>query len=88
MKTGLDLPVRVQIVHRNRIFRECLATVLSENGRCVVGQVDHADADYLAAIAAECPQVVLIDLDLPDQLALRLTQYLREQQGSPRASSC
>jgi DNA-binding NarL/FixJ family response regulator len=84
MQTGLASPIRVKIVHRNRIFRECLATVLSEDGRFLVGQVDHTDADYLAAIAAERPQLVLIDLNLPEQLALSLTQHIREQASCPR----
>jgi DNA-binding NarL/FixJ family response regulator len=84
MKTGIPLPIRVKIVHRNRIFRECLATVLSEDGRFLVGQVDHTDADYLAAIASESPHVVLIDLNLPDQLALGLTHHMRDQGAGPR----
>jgi DNA-binding NarL/FixJ family response regulator len=79
MKTGLGAPIRVKIVHRNRIFRECLARVLPGDGRFLVAQVDHTNADYLAAIAAEHPHVVLLDLNLPQQLALRLTQHIREE---------
>ena len=84
MTTGLSTPIRVKIVHRNRIFRECLARVLSGDGRFLVAQVDHTDADYLAAIAAERPQVVLIDLSLPQQLALSLTQHIREEASYAR----
>ncbi len=82
MNTGIALPIRVKIVHRNRMFRECLAAVLSEDDRFRVAQVDHAVAGSLAAIAADSPQVVLIDLPLPDQLALSLTRHIREQAPS------
>ncbi len=84
MKTGLGSPIRIKIIHRNRIFRECLARVLSGDGRFVVAPVDHTDADYLAAIASEHPQVVLLDLNLPDQLALSLTQHIREEASYAR----
>ena len=84
MKTGIAVPIRVKIVHRNRIFRECLATVLSEDGHFLVSQVDHTDVDYLAAIVSESPQVVLIDLNLPEQLALGLTHHIGETAPCPR----
>jgi DNA-binding NarL/FixJ family response regulator len=83
MKTGIASPIQVKVVHRNRIFRECLARVLCGDGRFQVAEVDHTDAGYLTAIASDSPQVVLIDLSLPEQLALSLTQSLREQEASP-----
>jgi DNA-binding NarL/FixJ family response regulator len=79
MKTGLPSAICVKIVHRNRIFRECLARVLSAEGHFLVGQVDHTAADYLNAILLDPPQVILVDLNLPDQLALSLTQHLRDR---------
>ena len=84
MKTGITIPIRVKIIHRNRIFRECLANVLSEDNRFLVEQVDHTTDDFLAAIAADSPHVVLIDLNLPEQLALSLTHHIREQAPSLR----
>ena len=82
MKTGIALPIRVKILHRNRIFRECLASVLLEDGHFLVEQVDHTDADFFRAIVASSPQVVLIDLNLPEQLALSLTPEIRQQAPS------
>jgi DNA-binding NarL/FixJ family response regulator len=84
MKTGVSGPIRVTIVHQNRIFRECLAEVLSEGGQFLLRQVDHTVPDCTAAIAAEQPQVVLIDLGLPEQLALDLTHRIRQQPSPPR----
>jgi len=83
LKTGIRATIHVTIVHQNRIFRECLAAVLSGDGRFLVRQVDHTGPDCLAAIAAESPQVVLIDLSLPDQLALDLTRRIHAQPSEP-----
>jgi DNA-binding NarL/FixJ family response regulator len=84
MKSGIHGPIRVTIVHQNRIFRECLAAVLSEGGRFLVKQVDHTLPGCAANISAEHPQVALIDLGLPEQLALELTHQIRQQQAAPR----
>jgi DNA-binding NarL/FixJ family response regulator len=77
-------PIHLKIIHRNRIFRECLATVLSGDDRFHVVPVDHTDADELAAVEQQRPDVVLIDLNLPDQLALELTHHVRERVDSAR----
>jgi DNA-binding NarL/FixJ family response regulator len=72
-------PIYLKIVHQNRIFRECLASVLSGDGRFRVEPVDNTDADELAAIEQQRPDVVLLDLNLPDQLALALTRYIHDR---------
>ena len=46
--------------------------------------VDHTDADELAAIEQSRPDVVLIDLNLPDQLALELTRHVHERVDSAK----
>ena len=78
MKPEETLRIRVQILHHNRIFRECLAAVLSNDGRFLVDQIDHTDPDGLTAIFASHPQVLLIDLRLPDELALDLTRRIHD----------
>ena len=77
-------PIHLKIIHRNRIFRESLAAVLSADDRFQVPQVDHTDADELAAIEQSRPDVVLIDLNLPDQLALELTRHVHERVDSAK----
>jgi len=75
----------VKIIHRNRLFRECLANVLSEDSRFLAEQVDHTADGSLAAIAAGSPQVVLLDLNLPEPTtALSLMYDIREQGPSLR----
>ena len=68
-----DSRIRVTVVHQNRIFQQCLAQVLVDQGDYNVFQADHASPDCRRAIAAGNPHVLLIDLNLPDQLALELT---------------
>ena len=81
--TGIASPIRVGIVHQNRIFRECLAKVLLQDAGIQAEAADHTGPDYRAAIAAAHPQVVLIDLNLPDQLALDLTRHFHDQASGP-----
>jgi DNA-binding NarL/FixJ family response regulator len=76
--------IRLKIVHRNRIFRDCLATVLSGDDRFQIAPVDHTDGDEVAAIAQQRPDVVLIDLNLPEQFALELTHHIREHVPSAK----
>jgi DNA-binding NarL/FixJ family response regulator len=83
VKTGVAKPIRVKIVHQNRIFRECLAAVLSENGSVIVGEIDHASPEALAVISSEDPQVVLIDRNLPEHSALELTRQIHDQTSGP-----
>jgi two-component system nitrate/nitrite response regulator NarL len=71
--------IHLAILHRNRLFRECLASVLSEDKRFQLTDLDHSDPDYLKSIQEEGPGVVLIDLELPEQLAIELTQHVRER---------
>ena len=82
-QTGDDPPTCVGIVHQNRIFRECLAEVLAKDGRFRVEHVDDAGRGYAAAIAAAGLQVVLIDLNLPEQNAVDLTRELHNQASGP-----
>jgi DNA-binding NarL/FixJ family response regulator len=82
-KAGFGKSIRVRIVHQNRIFRECLASVLSANGNIALDQVDYEDPDVMTSISSENPDVVLIDRNLPEQLALELTRQIHDQPSGP-----
>jgi len=73
----MEQPIRLKIIHRNRLFRECLESVLAEDQGFDVQSVDHADPDALASFDQEESGVFLIDLNLPDELAVELTQRIR-----------
>ena len=67
---------RILIVDDDRVVREMLTEYLISHGY----QVDCADsgAAMRAAIEREPPDLVLLDLRLPDQDGLTLARYLRE----------
>ncbi len=69
--------VRVQCAHRNRLFRQCLKSVL-ETQNFSVQEVDHERWDYCRAIEEWRPDVLLLDLGLPERRAVDLTRYVRK----------
>lgn len=70
--------MHLRIFHRNRLFRECLASVLSEVEEFDAADVDHADAGAVRVAERRCPDVVLIDLHLPRRGAIELTRRFRQ----------
>lgn len=72
------------IIHRNRLFGECLVSVFSKNQRFRVTHVDHAASDCLKAIEEQPPDVILVDLDLPQGLAVEVTRHFRRGAGGPK----
>ena len=72
-------PIHVRIIHRNRLFRECLESVLAEDQRFDVRSVDHTDTEALETFDQEESDVFLIDLNLPGELAVKLTRRIRER---------
>ncbi len=72
-------PVNLKILHRNRLFRECLESVLAEDQRFDVQSIDHTDPDLLDTFDQGESDVFLIDLNLPDGLAVELTRRIRQR---------
>jgi DNA-binding NarL/FixJ family response regulator len=58
--------IQLLIVHRNRLFRECLASVLNESGDLDVSELDHADPEHRQRLKADPANVLLVDSSLPD----------------------
>lgn len=83
MDAFVNEKIRVFLIDDHPIFRECLASVLAQQPDLeVVGQEGTA-ADALKSAAASLPQVILVDLDLPDRDGVELIALLRAQ--LPRA---
>jgi len=68
--------VRLQCIHQNRLFRECLTGALSQVNGYEVREVDHRKSDRRAQIQTFRPHVVLVDLDLPANLAPELISHI------------
>jgi DNA-binding NarL/FixJ family response regulator len=70
--------IRVAIVHRNRLFREGLAFVLSQQrGITVVTCIDAASG-ILADIGRLCPDVIILDFSQQGRDGLHEARQLRE----------
>ena len=75
----MERPIHLKIIHRNRLFRECLESVLTEDNRFHVQVVDHTDSRDLETFDREESDVLLLDLNLPGQLAVELTERVRRR---------
>jgi DNA-binding NarL/FixJ family response regulator len=67
-------PVHLKVIHRNRIFRECLAEFLSKDDKFVVESLCHSRSDDLLDLEVQQPCIVLVDMNLPGRLAFELTR--------------
>ncbi|MCG6495906.1 response regulator transcription factor [Kitasatospora sp. A2-31] len=77
------LPVRVLIVDDHPLFREGLRAALeSADGITVVAEAERV-ADVPDVVARTAPDVVVMDLSLPDGSGLEAARRLAEQQPSP-----
>lgn len=72
-------PVRVKIIHPSRLLRECLSLTLSHGHSLEVAGHEPTEADLLHRIEEDQAQVVLIDLALPDERAVQLTEEIHRQ---------
>jgi len=68
--------IRLMIVDDYPLFRECLASVLTERERFRVLDVVESRQDALHKIKEHQPDVVLVDQNLPNQMALELTRRI------------
>jgi DNA-binding NarL/FixJ family response regulator len=74
----LCMSARVLLVEPNRIVRSGLKAELSQNGDAVVAEATNG-VEALAAAEAQRPDVVLLDLELPDRSGLELCEALSTQ---------
>ena len=77
------MPLRVLIVDDHVSFRRLAGRVLSQAGFTVVGEAASAAAALTAAAALE-PDVVLLDIVLPDRSGLAVAEQLRSCSRPPR----
>ncbi len=71
--------LRLKVLHRSRLFRESLGTVLSQHAGFVAEPIDHTCPDWLAVIESPPPDVILIDLKLPRRMAVKLVHEVRQR---------
>jgi DNA-binding NarL/FixJ family response regulator len=74
------VPTRVLIVDDHQPFRAVARQLLESAGYVVVGEAADA-AEALAAVAAETPEAVLLDVQLPDRDGFAVAQALAAPDG-------
>jgi DNA-binding NarL/FixJ family response regulator len=70
--------MRVLIVDDHALFSEALGPLLAQNGLEVLG-VAGSGAEALEAVRSQSPEVVLVDLGLPDMTGLELGREILEE---------
>ena len=65
---------RILILHRNVLFRDCLTNYLRTIRNDDAVSVDHTQANRVEDIVADEADLILLDLNLPDNLAIDLVK--------------
>jgi len=77
-------PIRVVLVDDHAIVREGLSSMLSTQAdMCIVGEAG-TGAEAVTLIAREQPDVVLLDLEMPDMSGAEVLECIRGQVPRPR----
>jgi DNA-binding NarL/FixJ family response regulator len=80
---GQDAPIRVMVVDDHPMWRDAVARDLTEAGYHVVATVADG-AQALRVAAAALPDVVVLDLQLPDMSGVEVTHGLRAAHPAAR----
>ena len=74
----MDSSQRLLVFHRNGIFRDCLASYLSHDRGYEAKSVNHDQSDEVANWLADTSDIVLLDLGLPNDLAIEITRAVKD----------
>jgi CheY-like chemotaxis protein len=76
------MPVRVLIVDDHPEFRAVARELLEQNGYVVSGEAAGA-REAIAAVTVQAPDVVLLDVALPDGNGFEVAEQLSREPGGP-----
>ena len=65
---------RFLVLHRNQLFRDCLRTFLVNECGHEVMSLDHTSVDPSEQLLVSPPDVVLVDLNLPEGLSVEISR--------------
>jgi two-component system nitrate/nitrite response regulator NarL len=69
-------PIRLVIVHDQQVFHECLASALAQQRDFTVFGLSPGQGDLLENVRAYQPDILLIDVNIPAERALKLTAQI------------
>lgn len=72
--------IRLTVIHQNRLYRECLSSILSANPRWSLTTVDPEESAELASALGKRPDVYLVDANLAGNRAFDLIREIRRTQ--------
>ena len=70
---------RLLVFHRNCLFRDCLVEFLRSGKQFDAKSVDHSVSDSAASFLTEPSDIVLLDLNLPDGLAVEIAREIQRR---------
>ncbi|QEG42524.1 response regulator transcription factor [Roseimaritima ulvae] len=75
---------QILVFHRNGLFRDCLASFLARDGGYVAKSIDHMESDDALELLRDAADVLLLDLNLPDNMAVDIARAIRDQNSATK----
>lgn len=79
MRALMDVMTRILVFHRNQLFRDCLTAFLHAQLGYEALAVDHSETELADGLLREHADLLLLDLDLPDGLAVEITRAVHDR---------
>lgn len=73
--------IPLALLHRNRLFCDCLRSVFAALETFEPIVVDHREPGFLSLIEARRPDLLLVDARLPDGMAVKVTHFVLNRVG-------
>lgn len=75
---------RILVFHRNQLFRDCLVHFLERDCDYEAIAIDHTETDDADRWFSGSEALVLLDLGLPDRLAMEVASMIRDREWATR----
>ncbi|TWU39735.1 Transcriptional regulatory protein DegU [Novipirellula artificiosorum] len=72
------------VFHRNCLFRDCLSNFLSSLADYEAVSIDHGTTDKVDQFLRDPNDLILLDLNLPDSLAVEIVRAVKERQDNTK----